>query len=94
MKTTLIIIGICLVLLWIGGIEIRFAPFKVSLKEWQTVCATVLLMMGGVWMACISYDKGRNDYKQQIQKTLQQLREQELQEKFENKGARMGDLNA
>ena len=60
MKTVIFYIIVICALLYLAKIQIGFNPFKITVCDWHTPVATVLLIIGLTLMRTKSYNDGVN----------------------------------
>lgn len=70
MREAVVLSAITVVLLFIGGFEVSFHPFRVSMEGWRDFVATIFLFVGimfyGLARHTEGYAKGRKDGAKEI----------------------------
>lgn len=57
-------------LLFVGGFEMSFSPFKVSLPYWSRSVAVILIVLALIFYSAGEYIRGVEDATKQIEKLI------------------------
>ena len=76
MRETVVLSALTVLLLFIGGFEVSFHPFRLSMEGWRDLVATIFLFVGIMFYGSVrhteGYAKGRKEGAKEIIRLLEE----------------------